>query len=363
MDLHDSLIPFLQRLVQAPSVSGAEEPAVAEWASFAESMGLRPVIRDRNVWVDWRQNDGPAILLNSHTDTVKAGPSWTRDPWDGALEDGQVHGLGANDAKGCVVAQLGALLLLRAAGFEGNVVVCASCQEETGGEGMEVIARDILPRYDAALIGEPNNFAVAAGQRGLVKGLLEIPGRRAHASRPWQGENAIHRAARVIQRIEAPHLNVPGDLTRATAQVTLIEGGTQSNVLPDRCVLTVDCRTTPEFDNEAMIAHLSEAAASEGGTFSVRSARFRPVQTATDEPLVQAALAETGTGAPTVFPSVCDLFWVSHVPALVMGPGRPERSHQADEFVRVDEVIEGAARYARLVQGWWTRLHAIQGAA
>jgi acetylornithine deacetylase len=161
----------------------------------------------------------------------------------------------------------------------------------------------------------------------------------------------------VIQAVQAPHLNIPDDLTRATAQVTVIAGGTQSNVIPDACRLTVDCRTTPEFDNEAMLAHLEACARVGGGTFTLHSARFKPCQTATDEPLVRAALQATGSAKATVFPSVCDLFWVSHVPSLVMGPGRPERSHQADEFVLAEEVVAGVQTYAKIAELWWKSLH------
>lgn len=347
------IIPFLQRLVRAESISGNEHAAIAVWAEAAEAAGFTAHVSGRNVYLEHRVDDGPALLFNSHLDTVKASDSWTRDPWDGALEEGRVHGLGANDAKASVAAQLGAAIRIAESGAPVNVVVCASCDEETGGEGMEVIAKD-LPRYDAAVIGEPNDFAIAAGQRGLVKGYLRIPGQRAHASRPWQGRNAVHAAARVIARVEAPHLNVPEDLTKATAQVTMIEGGVQSNVLPDTCVMTVDCRTTPEFDNAAMVAHLQAAAESEGGVFEVYSNRFLPVHTPSDSDLVAAAMDVMGT-QPTVFPSVCDLFWVGHVPSVVMGPGKPPRSHQADEFVRVDEVLEGIDRYVAIATKWSAR--------
>lgn len=347
------IIALLQRLVRTESISGNEHAAVAVWAEAAEQFGFTPHVSGRNVYLERRVDDGPALLLNSHLDTVRASDSWTRDPWDGAIEEGRLHGLGANDAKASVAAQLGAAVALTEAGVSCNLVVCASCDEETGGEGMEVIAKE-LPPYDAAIIGEPNDFAIAAGQRGLVKGYLRIPGQRAHASRPWQGRNALHAAARVIGRVEAPHLNVPEDLTKATAQVTMIEGGVQSNVIPDMCVMTVDCRTTPEFDNEAMVAHLRAAAESEGGTFDVYSNRFLPVHTPSDSDLVAAAMGVMGT-APTVFPSVCDLFWVGHVPSVVMGPGKPPRSHQADEFVLVDEVLEGIDRYAAIATAWSER--------
>lgn len=353
MSAEHPIVQFLSRLVQARSVSGDEYAAIEVWSEYARDHGFEPVVHGRNVWIERRVNDGPALLFNSHTDTVKDSTSWTRDPWDGAIENGNVHGLGANDAKASVAAQLGAAIALAESGFEGNLVVCASCDEETGGEGMEIIARDILPAYDAAVIGEPNDFLVARGQRGLLKAYITIPGQRAHASRPWQGSNAIHSAAHVIIAIERDDLNVPNDLTKATAQVTMVEGGVQSNVVPDACILTVDCRTTPEFDNAQMVAHLEAAAATHGGKVEFRSNRFQPVHTPDDSEIVKAALAATGRPEPTVFPSVCDLFWVSHVPSIVMGPGKPIRSHQADEFVAIDEVVSGIDTYAETARNWW----------
>ncbi len=348
------VVDLLRELVRAQSISGSEESAVAVWASWAERFGFAPVIDGRNVWIERRVDDGPALLFNSHLDTVKAGPTWTRDPWDGALEGDRIHGLGANDAKASVASALVAAARLADSGFAGNLVVCASCDEETGGAGMERI-NHTLPRYDAAVIGEPNDFAVATGQRGLVKVFIDVPGQRAHASRPWQGRNAIHAAARVIAAIESDELNVPGDLRRATAQVTVIDGGTQSNVVPDHCRLTIDARTTPHFDNEAMLAHLREAAALASGRLEVYSTRFEPCETPRDANIVAAALAATGAKEATVFPSVCDLFWVAHVPSLVCGPGRPERSHQADEFVLAEEIIRGVDIYADIARRWWAR--------
>jgi acetylornithine deacetylase len=350
-------IELLQRLVQSESISGNEAASVRIYAEFAQRCGFTPVIDGRNVWFELRRSAGPALLFNSHLDTVKAGETWRRDPWDGAIEDDRLHGLGANDAKGSVAAQFATAVRLAESGFEGNIVVCASCDEETGGEGLERIAR-LMPPYDAAVLGEPNDMHVAAAQRGLVKAAIKVPGRRAHASRPWQGHNAIHAAARILGAIDTPDINVPGDLDKPTAQVTVIEGGTQSNVVPDACLMTVDCRTTPAFDNDRMIAHLRAAADAEHGQLIIRSNRFMPVRTDHDAHIVRAALTATGQAEAGVFPSVCDLFWVGHVPGIVMGPGRPERSHQADEFIRITEVLDAIAIYASTANAWWSRVRA-----
>ena len=250
-------IELLAELVRSESISGNELGNVAIYARFAEAAGFVPVVDGRNVWLTLGSGEGPALLLNSHLDTVKAGETWKRDPWDGAIEGDRLHGLGANDAKGSVAAQFAAAVALKEAGFAGNLVVCASCDEETGGEGMERIAH-LLPRYDAASLRTATALApsdpqalcnlgtallelgehaaaaplyaralelsprLLAAQRGLVKAAIKVPGRRAHASRPWQGHNAVHAAARVIDRIATPDINIPGDMEKPTAQVTMI---------------------------------------------------------------------------------------------------------------------------------------------
>jgi acetylornithine deacetylase len=223
-------IELLAELVRSESISGNELGNVAIYARFAEAAGFVPVVDGRNVWLTLGSGDGPALLLNSHLDTVKAGETWKRDPWDGAIEGDRLHGLGANDAKGSVAAQFAAAVALKEAGFAGNLVVCASCDEETGGEGMERIAH-LLPRYDAAIIGEPNDMLVAAAQRGLVKAAIKVPGRRAHASRPWQGHNAVHAAARA-----AVCASTAASMPRATASAA--RGGFTQKRKPARPTAT-----------------------------------------------------------------------------------------------------------------------------
>jgi hypothetical protein len=101
-------IELLAELVRSESISGNELGNVAIYARFAEAAGFVPVVDGRNVWLTLGSGEGPALLLNSHLDTVKAGETWRRDPWDGAIEGDRLHGLGANDAKGSVAAQFAA---------------------------------------------------------------------------------------------------------------------------------------------------------------------------------------------------------------------------------------------------------------
>src|SRR5262249_55182369 len=194
------------------------------------------------------------------------------DPWAPRVAGERLIGLGVSDAKASVAAMLEAFLTapLPAAG---SLLFAATCDEETGGEGMEKLAAELA--FDAAVIGEPNDFAVAVSQKGLVEFKLVARGRAGHAARPHLPENAITIVAEDALSIESlafgvedPHLGKP------TAAVTMIAGGMKSNVVPDRCEMTVDARTISGFDNEAMIEAVRRAVSSE---VQVLSPRFKPV--------------------------------------------------------------------------------------
>ena len=198
--------------------------------------------------------------------------------------------------------------------------------------------------FDAAIIGEPNDFAVAVSQKGLVKLKLTARGRSGHAARPHLADNAIVRAARDVLAIEGLDLRPVEDplLGKPTAAVTMIEGGIKSNVVPDRCELTVDASTIGGFDNDAMIAAVRGAVSSQ---VEVLSARLKPVAGDPASRIARAALAATGAAGVTGFPSVSDLAHVGGKPAIVFGPGRPRRSRTAPTSrSRSVEAARGAGR-------------------
>jgi len=337
----NDVVGLTRELVKRPSVSGNESACVELLA------GILPgaVVSGRNVWAA-KGAGARTLLLNSHTDTVPAGDAWTREPWDGALEDGKVRGLGSNDAKGPLAALVVAFLESE---VDGRLVLAATCDEETGGEGLGTL-RPELPDIDAAIVGEPTGCAPCSGQRGLLRLRLHAQGMRAHASRPWQGENAIFKAARDLARIAAADLGPPHPLLGpATAQATMIEGGVATNVVPPSCTVEIDARTHPGLDNDALRARIEEAVESR---VELVSDRFRPCATDGDEPIVRAAAAATGT-EPRAFGGVSDLFWVRDVPGVVMGPGRSEQSHAADEWIETEQLKRGVAVYKETIRRYF----------
>lgn len=347
------VVDLLREIVRIPSVSGDEVVCRDALVAWLKAHGVSARASGRNVIavVEGRPAPDPdhGLLLLTHIDVVPVGAGWTREPWDGALEEGKVFGRGANDAKSSAAAMAWVAAHVDPADITGRLVVVLACDEETGGDGIEACA-DELPAYSAAVVGEPTGLAVCPGQRGLFRASVVAHGRSCHASRPWEGRNAIEQAARDVLAIQGLPLGAPDDLLGpATLQATVIHGGTKPNVIPGECTIEVDGRPTPTCDNERMRALLEEAVE---GEVLMRSNRFLPVRAALEEPIVATALAASPVAEVGRFGGVSDLFHVRHVPGVVMGPGTSAASHAPDEWVAVAQVEAAVTAYDRIVRTW-----------
>ena len=346
-------VDLLRTLVRIPSVSGDEAACRDALADWLRARGVPAHVSGRNVWsvVEGERPAPPehGLLLLTHVDVVPVGPGWTREPWDGALDGGRVFGRGANDAKASVAAMAWVAATVDRRRLAGRLVVALVCDEETGGQGIEAVGAE-LPAFDAAVGGEPTELDVCPGQRGLLRARLEVEGRQAHASRPWEGVNAIEKAARDVLAVQGLDLGPPDpELGPATLQCTVIQGGTRPNVLPGSCTVELDGRSTPGCDNTRMLHLLRQAV---GAKVVVKSTRFQPVRTSKDAAIVKAAVAASPTGRVRPFGGVSDLFHVRHVPGVVMGPGTSAASHAPDEWVAVEQVEAAARAYAQVAQAY-----------
>ena len=348
-------LSLLAALVRCPSVSGEEAACrdlLAEWL-IARGIPAQTVGRNVLAVIEGRApsvDPGRGLVLCSHIDVVPVGPGWTRDPWDGAVEGGRLHGRGSNDAKSSVAAMAVAAARTDPARLAGRLVLAFVCDEETGGEGAEVLAPQ-LPAADACVVGEPTGLDVCPGQRGLLRATITARGRSCHASRPWEGVNALDKAARDVLAISA--LDFPGEhplLGRATLAATVIAGGTRPNVIPGECTVQVDGRPTPEWDNGRMLERLRQAV--DGSEVVVRSERFRPVVTPDEAAIVAVARAASPRGALRGFGGVSDLYHLRHLPGVVLGPGTSAASHAPDEWVACEQVEQAVQVYSALVAGW-----------
>ncbi|MCE9638394.1 MAG: M20/M25/M40 family metallo-hydrolase [Planctomycetes bacterium] len=348
----DDALDLAQALVAVPSVSGNEAAVVETIRGVLASWGLAPVVSGRNVWCRVEGNrPGRTLLLQSHIDTVPTSSEWKRDPWKAERDGGRLFGLGSNDTKGGGAAMMIAVRDLAASrDFAGTLLYAATCDEETGGQGLEAL-RPELPPISGAVIAEPTVLRVAAAQRGLMRIVVRVEGRAAHAARPWQGVNAIELAMDELAHVRAFAATATREhaiLGRATCTPTLIEGGTKANVVPSLAKFTLDVRPTPEYPNAWWAEGVPKAL--RRGEVELLRGRMTPVATDPADPLVRAALAATAGDAPVAFGGVSDLFHVRDVPGVVLGPGNPEVSHTADEWVDEAQVVRAVGVYRDLAR-------------
>ena len=342
-----TVLDRLCEFVAIPSVSREESRLADRLAGICADVGVDARREGRNVWA--RRGEGaPCLLLNSHTDTVPAVDGWSADPWKPRIEGERLVGLGSSDAKASVAALLEAFLTAPLPA-RGSLLFAATCDEETGGAGLEALAPRLS--FDAAIIGEPNGFTPAIAQKGLVKLKLTARGRAGHAARPHLADSAIVRAAKDILAIDAMRFETEDPyLGRPTVAATIVRGGGRSNVVPDACEIIVDARTIGAFDNDAMIAAVRAAVRSE---VEVLSARLKPVAGDPAWKIARAASQAAGGASASGFPSVSDLAHLAGTPAVVFGPGEPGQSHAANESISVAAVLEAPDVYRRAIAAYF----------
>ncbi|MBI5371883.1 MAG: M20 family metallo-hydrolase [Sphingobacteriales bacterium] len=345
--LQENAIGLLKELIATPSFSKQEDQTAGILCRF---LGTRDIAHTRvgnNVFAlnKYFDESKPTLLLNSHHDTVKPNPQYTKDPFVPVVEDGKLFGLGSNDAGGCLVSLLAVFLhYYLKEGGKYNVIFAATAEEEISGTGGIEYTLPQLPPVDCAIVGEPTQMQMAVAERGLLVLDCTSHGKAGHAARN-EGENAIYKALADIRWFQTQQLEkISPLLGPSKMSVTVIETENKAhNVVPAVCRFVVDTRINELYSFEEIIGLVKANVSCE---VNPRSTRLRSTSIALDHPLVKAgtALGRTYYGSPTTSDKALMPF-----PALKMGPGDSARSHTADEFIFIDEIKEGIALYINLL--------------
>ncbi|MGO1520734.1 MAG: M20 family metallo-hydrolase [Sphingobacterium sp.] len=345
--MQDSL-RLLQELIQIPSFSKQEAATADTIAAFLDRYGI-PCERVGNnliAYTKFFQKDRPVILLNSHHDTVKPNPGYTRDPFTAEVVDGKLYGLGSNDAGGCLVSLIAAFRYFYAQPhLPFNLCLIASAEEEISGrQGLELAYAHAQP-CDFAIVGEPTLLNLAVAEKGLMVLDCESVGRSGHAARD-EGLNAIYEAMGDIAWFRAARFEKQSEfLGPVKMSVTMIDAGSQHNVVPASCKFVVDVRTTELYANTDVLAIIREHVKC---SVKPRSTRLNSSSIPVDHPIVRSGrrLGKELYGSPTMSDQA-----VLSIPSLKVGPGDSARSHTADEFIYVREIEEGIQFYIELLTG------------
>lgn len=340
-------IELLKELIATPSVSRDESAAANVMARAISGYGYEYSREGNNIWIKSSGFDSskPTLLLNAHIDTVKPVSSWTRNPFSPDVCGGRLYGLGSNDCGGGLVALLQAFRHITSRPQSYNTIWLASAEEEVSGENGIRRALPLLPAADVAIVGEPTGMQPAIAEKGLMVIDATARGKSGHAAR-GEGINAIYEALDDISWLRGYKFEKVSQLLGPTVMnVTIINAGTQHNVIPDECRFTIDIRTNEFYRNEDVFSFLSSKMKSE---LKARSFRLSSSHISEDNPLIQRckAMGMTPFGSPTLSDQALMPF-----PSFKLGPGQSARSHSADEYIGIGEIEDAINTYISLLDG------------
>ncbi len=364
-------------LVRIPSVTGNEREVSEHVSRTMKKIGMEVTVDDagggrRNVIGRIRgAENSPVLILNGHMDVVPPGDlsRWTVPPFEGVVRDGRLYGRGAADMKGGLASVLTAVRDVVHSGvrLRGDLVVEAVVDEEAGGRaGTGRLTIDNPVKGNFVLIAEPTNLEVQLAHKGDLGVEILVEGRSAHAATPEMGVNAVHKMIPLAERIlgiprrygwEKRHhpLLGPPHIT-----ISVLDGGIQRNIIPDRCRMIVDRRILPGLENLETARReieqvISEARAEdkELRVFYHSILEIEGMETGQDEPVARAlvdASSEVTGSRPKIsgLRGFCDAhYYTKHlgIPVVIFGPGSLEQAHTVDEYVEIRQLRVAAEVY------------------
>lgn len=347
-DYTNDAATLLKELIATPSVSRNEDKAADKLSEYLNLWGL-PYGRDgNNLWVgcpDW-DNNRPTIMLNAHIDTVKPVSTWTRDPFLPTQEGDMIYGLGSNDCGGGLVSLLQTYRIMLHRPRNYNLLWVASAEEEVSGANGFSRVLSKLPNIAVAIVGEPTGMQPAIAEKGLMVIDGYAYGKSGHAARN-EGVNAIYEALDDLVWLRDYKFRKSSPLLGPTKMtVTVVESGTQHNVIPDTLHFVIDVRTNEFYQNEYLFEFLCKKMTK--CELKARSFRLHSSSIPQDHPLIRRCM-EHGMqpfGSPTLSDQALMPF-----PSFKLGPGDSSRSHSADEYIKISEIQQAIDTYVSLLDG------------
>lgn len=347
------------QLLRIPSVTGSEAAItehLEQWSTSLCNVGRDDIIRAGNgLIIGTPDNHRPCIALVGHTDTVPAceGDGLPRQ------ENDHIVGLGASDMKGsiAVMQTLFETIRLELLPFSLMLVLYDREEGDYDQNGLQPLLDtfELLSEIDLAIVMEPTDNTLQLGAVGSIQARILFTGKAAHSARPWQGDNAIHKAAELLTELytrPTRDVCVEGLIFREVMSATLAKGGHSRNSVPDRFALNVNYRFAPSFPLQAATqAALAEIRRVAGDARVHIYDVAPPAAVPTDNPVLEHLLQHTGVEVQPkqAWTDVARLARAD-IDAVNFGPGFGDQAHQRGEFVSLDELERAYDILARVLQ-------------
>lgn len=363
---------FLAELIALPSVNPAFLPAgdpragehrVADFLAATAARGgldveFHEVTPNRRNLIARFTPSGRVkkrVVLAPHTDTV--GDLGMSDRlFQPEIRNGRLYGRGACDTKGSVASMLMAVLSLALQGRRPattEIIFAGLIDEENSQLGSRGLVRSGF-KADLAIVGEPTQLQVVTAHKGDLWLKVTTQGKSAHGAKPHLGRNAIHSMAQIINLIETDYATTLKNKThpllgQATVNVGSIRGGTQPNIVPDWCEISIDRRTLPGETSTSVLRGLRKFLVKHGLKATINDSKGAPapsLETNPCLPLVQALLASVRQNSTVGVDYFCDaaILAAGGIPSVVFGPGDIAQAHTATEWISVRQLDQAVAQ-------------------
>lgn len=374
----DEAVKLLQDMIAFKTVNepGDEKPLAEFIKEKLQDIGIEAVVDDlgnnRGNVIGRIKGSGEreALLFNGHLDTVPPGDiDWEYGPYSGKVVDGKIYGRGSADMKGGLAAMLIALKAVKKAGWKlkGDFIYSATAGEEADSIGAVKFVEDGgLDDVGAIIIGEPGSSAINIAEKGAFWIQITTYGKTAHGSFPEKGSNAVtHMNALLSELISYKFKYEENEMVgHPTMNISTIKGGVKTNVVPDKCSITVDMRTVPGMDHKEIIKdfeNIIEKLSQEIKDFKadIKILNDRPaVETKADNPFVKLAIEtvkeefnrDIKAEGVNFYTDASIFLPVKQVPCIFYGPGDSSMAHQPNENITIDSLMEVIRFYVAIIE-------------
>lgn len=367
-------IDILADIIAMKSVNDGEHEVALYIKDLLGQYGIEseviPVEENRSNLVATVGSGSPVIGLSGHMDVVSAGneSAWTSDPFVLEERDGKLYGRGTNDMKAGLLNIIFAMIEMKENGLleegKGTIKFMATVGEEVGGAGARQLYEEgHMDDVDYLWVTEPSVDDIIFSHKGSMNYRVDSIGEAAHSSMPHLGHNAIDTLAEFIVamndkfRNNAPSNETLGEFV---INATIIEGGQQTNSIPESAHIEINARTIPEFDNQKVKDTFEELAAEfnkDGERIVVTNTMdlesvFTDGKTSFVKHMVEVGEKALGWELPIIgSPGVTDAanLLKDKDPSFgfaMFGPGETRMAHKVDEYVDKDIYL----KFTKIIQ-------------